>query len=118
MTLSKKTTKRPWGFFKILSSSKKFKIKLIKVNPNSKLSYQSHKFRSEHWVILEGNAQIIINGKKHIRKKNQNIFIARNSKHRIINLSKKNNLFFIEVQTGTSFSEKDIIRYEDIYGRI
>ena len=50
-------------------------------------------------------------------KKNESTFIPVGKKHRLENKGKKP-LIIIEVQTGTYFGEDDIIRYEDVYGRI
>ena len=107
---------RPWGWFEILNSSEFFKVKKILVNPNASLSLQSHKFRSEHWVVVEGVADITINKKIKVLNKGESVFIPVGSKHRLCN-SKNKNLVIIEIQTGTYFGEDDIIRYEDKYGR-
>ena len=112
-----KLIKRPWGNFTVLARTKDFLIKKIVVNPQGVLSYQSHEFRSEHWVIIEGKATIVIDNKNHYKYKNENIFISKKSKHRVLNESKKKKLVLIEVQTGTKFLESDIKRYSDIYGR-
>ena len=49
-----KIVKRPWGTYVVLAKSKDFLLKKIKIKPEGVLSYQSHNFRSEHWVIIEG----------------------------------------------------------------
>jgi len=107
---------RPWGWFEILNSSEFFKVKKILVNPNSSLSLQSHKFRSEHWVVVEGIAEVTIDQKIKLLSKGESIFIPVGSKHRLNN-KKNKSLIIIEIQTGTYFGEDDIIRYEDKYGR-
>ena len=112
-----KSIKRPWGSFVVLSKSKNFLIKKIVVNPEGVLSYQSHNFRSEHWIIIEGRATVIINNRTFYRSENENIFIPRKAKHRLLNESSRKRLVLIEVQTGTKFLESDIKRYSDIYGR-
>ena len=113
----KKLVIRPWGNYTVLAKSKDFLLKKIVVNPQGVLSYQSHEFRSEHWVIIEGKATIVIDNKTHYKNKNENIFISKKAKHRVLNESKNNKLVLIEVQTGTKFLETDIKRYSDIYGR-
>ena len=112
-----KSIKRPWGYYVVLSKSKNFLIKKIVVNPEGVLSYQSHNFRSEHWIIIEGKATVIINNRTYYRSENENIFIPKKSKHRVLNESSKKKLIFIEVQKGSKFLESDIKRYSDIYGR-
>lgn len=107
---------RPWGQFEILKEQDYYKSKVIKVNPGQKLSYQSHQHRSEHWVIVKGQATVVLDDKNHDLVQGQHIFIPAGSKHRIINNSKQT-VEFIEVQVGVSFEETDIVRYQDDYGR-
>ncbi len=110
------TVHRPWGKYEIILDEKNNKIKKITVKPKSELSYQSHKFRNEHWIVLNGTATVKKNGNVYKIRKNESTFIAKGEKHRLINDEEKD-LEIIEVQTGTKISEEDIIRYEDTYGR-
>ncbi len=110
------TVYRPWGKYEIILQEKTTKIKKITVKPKSELSYQSHKYRNEHWIVLKGTATIKKNGSSFKTKKNESTYIAKGDKHKLIN-NENSNLEIIEVQTGAKVSEKDIIRYEDIYGR-
>ena len=112
-----KLVKRPWGSYNVLAKSKDFLLKKITILPEGVLSYQSHNYRSEHWVIIEGKATVIINNRTYYKSENENIFIPKKSKHRVLNESAKKKLIIIEVQTGTKFLESDIKRYSDIYGR-
>ena len=82
----------------------------------ARLSLQSHKFRSEHWVVVEGVATVELNGKVSKIKVNHSTYINIGDKHRLSNFT-KNNLTIIEVQIGTYLGEDDIIRYDDIYKR-
>ena len=107
---------RPWGKFDLILNEKNSKIKKITVKPKSELSYQSHKYRNEHWIVLKGIATIKKNGKTFKIKKDESTYIAKGDKHRLIN-NENIDLEIIEVQTGVKVSEKDIIRYDDIYGR-
>ena len=91
-------------------------IKIIKINSNQAISLQYHKFREEHWVILKGRGTVQIDKKERRIKKGDYINIKRNEIHRIHNIGKQI-LSLIEVQLGTSTSEKDIVRIEDLYGR-
>ena len=110
------TAYRPWGKYEIVFQEKNTKIKKITVKPKSELSYQSHKYRNEHWIVLKGVATIKKNNSSFKIKKNESTYIAKGDKHKLIN-NENINLEIIEVQTGTKVSEEDIIRYEDIYGR-
>ena len=107
---------RPWGWFEVLSSSQFYKVKKIFVNPKASLSLQSHKFRSEHWIVVEGIAKVTIDKKVKTLKKGESTFIPVGDIHRLGNPG-TNDLVIIEIQTGTYFGEDDIVRYEDNYGR-
>lgn len=107
---------RPWGKFEVLRDENYFKSKIILVEAGQKISYQSHSKRSEHWIIVKGEAIVILDDKEHLVKQGEHIFIPKGSKHRIINRT-NNPVEFIEVQVGTYFGEDDIVRYQDDYGR-
>lgn len=107
---------RPWGWFEVLEKSKNFQVKQINVKPGASLSLQSHKHRSEHWILVEGTAEVTINQESKIVSKNESVFIPFNAKHRLKNIGTKR-LILIEVQIGTYFGEDDIVRYEDMYNR-
>jgi mannose-6-phosphate isomerase-like protein (cupin superfamily) len=117
--------KRPWGGFEILSSfplasnnnKENITIKKITVNPGKRLSYQAHQKRSEHWFIIKGTAQITLNDTEHDIKIGESFNIPIRAKHRIKNASQAEPLIFIEISTG-DFSEADVTRYEDDYGRV
>ena len=111
------TVKRPWGYFTNLLEGNGFLTKVIHVNPNQKLSVQSHKHRSEHWVVLEGEATVLLDKKFFVLKAGESIDIEVNQIHSLQNLS-SNDLKVLEVQRGELLSEEDIIRYEDMYGRV
>ena len=100
-----------------MSHEKNSKIKRIVVKPQAELSYQSHKHRNEHWIVLEGTASIKKNGKEFTISKNESTYIKSGDKHKLMNKG-KTDLVIIEVQTGKKLSEDDIIRYDDIYGRV
>ena len=100
-----------------MSHEKNSKIKRIVVKPQAELSYQSHKHRNEHWIVLEGPASIKKNGKEFTLSKNESTYIKSGDKHKLMNKG-KTDLVIIEVQTGKKLSEDDIIRYDDIYGRV
>lgn len=110
---------RPWGYFEVLDDStfNYHKVKRIVIYPNSKLSLQSHKKRSEHWVVIYGNINVHIDGNIYQATKNSSFFIPINSIHRIENTG-NTNAIVIETQIGDYLEEDDIIRYEDDYGRV
>lgn len=111
-----KTVYRPWGSFTILEEGPHFKIKRIEVKPYSSLSLQLHHHRSEHWVVLKGEAHIVNGEQTMTIKRDQSTFIPAGHKHRLSNAI-DTPLVIIEVQTGKYIGEDDIVRFEDNYGR-
>jgi len=109
---------RPWGWYiNVKEETGTFKIKHICVYPGKRLSLQSHFRRSEHWVIVKGNALVQV-GKDHINlHANQSVFIPKEVLHRIENIG-EDNVEFIETQIGHYLEEDDIVRYEDDFGRL
>lgn len=112
-----KTVYRPWGFYTVLAQGQGFMTKIIHVNPAQKLSVQSHNFRSEHWVVLSGTAKVVLEGKELILSPGHSIDIPLKAIHSLQNPYKED-LEIIEVQKGDPLIEEDIIRYEDMYGRV
>ena len=113
----KSIVNKPWGSYQIIDQGENFVVKKIAVKPNCKLSLQSHKNRSEHWVIVEGMAEVTINDVITTLEPNQSAYIPANTKHRLANNYDKN-LILIEVWYGENLDEEDITRYEDIYNRV
>ncbi|MFV9875381.1 MAG: mannose-1-phosphate guanylyltransferase/mannose-6-phosphate isomerase [Rickettsiales endosymbiont of Dermacentor nuttalli] len=113
-----KTVHKPWGTYTILEETNTFKIKRIEVNQNASLSLQIHKYRSEHWVIISGQAKIINGDQEIILNTNESTYIPAGAKHRLSNMSSQEKLIIIEIQTGSYLGEDDIVRFDDIYGRI
>jgi mannose-1-phosphate guanylyltransferase / mannose-6-phosphate isomerase len=110
---------RPWGWYiNVKEEKNQFKIKHICVFPKKRLSLQSHNRRSEHWVMVKGKAKVQVGKDFLILHKNQNVFIPKETLHRIENLDESENVEFVETQIGDYLEEDDIIRYEDDYGRI
>lgn len=108
---------RPWGTYTVLEDEPRFKVKKIVVKPQGKLSLQTHKNRSEHWVVVKGVADIINENKKIQLQENQSTYIEKGHKHQIINAGDVP-LEIIEIQSGDYLGEDDIVRYDDHYGRI
>ena len=112
-----KIVKKPWGNYQIIEKAQNYIVKKISVIPNSKLSLQSHEFRSEHWIVAQGIAHITLWDKNLILKENEHVFIPNKIKHRLSN-NNHLDLIIIEVWYGKILQEDDITRYEDIYNRI
>lgn len=108
---------RPWGWFENLSNGSGYQVKKIFVKPNAALSLQSHKYRSEYWVVVQGNAKVTVDSQIKYLSEGQSIYVPIGSIHRLENIGKVP-MLLIEVQIGTYLEEDDIIRYEDLYKRL
>jgi mannose-1-phosphate guanylyltransferase/mannose-6-phosphate isomerase len=110
------TTIRPWGTYRILEESSRFKIKSIVVNAGAVLSLQRHVHRNEHWVVISGTAQVTIGEKTFSVHEGESTFVPKTTLHRLGNPGNVP-LEIIEVQNGEYVGEDDIERVEDVYGR-
>ena len=108
---------RPWGRYVNLFKGKGFLVKELYVKSKSSISLQKHHYRSEHWLVTQGKPLITINKKKFIKKLSDSVFIPQGAIHRIENHYKKP-VKILEIQTGAILKETDIVRYQDIYGRV
>ena len=107
---------RPWGWYETLCLGGRFQVKRIMVKPGGVLSLQSHMHRSEHWVVVEGTAEITIGEQTRLVSENESVYIPLGIKHRMANPGRLP-MYLIEVQTGAYLGEDDIVRYEDVYNR-
>jgi mannose-6-phosphate isomerase-like protein (cupin superfamily) len=113
MDVEKPEIERPWGGFAVLVKTQFFWIKKLFVNKEARFSLQSHKNRSEVWLITRGSICAEIGGEKHIAEKGDILFVPKEKKHRITGIEEA---CIMEFAYGIVF-ENDIIRYEDDYGR-
>ncbi len=117
-----KPVKKPWGKYLVLTEGKEFKVKLLEVKPGKSLSLQKHKFRDEHWIVVEGRAKVIKRhrGSKHHRElnslhllsPNQDVIVPATWLHKLSNPGDKP-LKVIEVQYGSYLGEDDIERVKE-----
>ena len=102
---------RLWGKLETLTSEDQLRINRIVIKPFERISLQIHKYRAEHWIVLEGYAKITIDEDECTLSPGQSAFVQANKRHSIEN-STSNPLIIIEVQTGKYVGEDDITRYE------
>lgn len=115
--LQHRTVYRPWGNFTSLETGEGYQVKRLTVKPGQRLSLQSHRHRSEYWVVVRGKALITVGEAELLRQKGESAFIPPGAKHRLENPGEEL-LEVIEVQNGSYLGEDDIVRYEDDFGRV
>ncbi len=111
-----KVVYRPWGSYETICLSERFQVKKIVVNPGQKLSLQMHHHRAEHWIVVQGTAEVTCEDKVFALCEDQSTYIPLGHKHRLENPGKIP-LELIEVQSGSYLGEDDIVRFDDVYGR-
>lgn len=112
-----RTVHRPWGSYTVLEEGPRFKIKRIEVRPGASLSLQMHHHRSEHWIVVSGMAKVINGDSEMFVGTNESTYVPAGRKHRLENPGLLT-LVMIEVQSGEYMGEDDIVRLQDVYGRV
>lgn len=107
---------RPWGWYDSVAKGQNFQVKHILVAPGKSLSLQLHYHRSEHWIVVKGQAKVVRGEESFILNENQSTFIPLGVKHQLTNTT-NNPLELIEVQSGSYLGEDDIVRFADEHGR-
>jgi mannose-1-phosphate guanylyltransferase/mannose-6-phosphate isomerase len=107
---------RPWGYYQDVDLAARYRVKRIVVKAGRTLSLQKHFHRSEHWVVVQGTAEVTVNNDVQTVHENESIYIPIGSIHRLGNPGKIP-LELIEVQVGSYLGEDDIVRLDDVYGR-
>jgi len=108
---------RPWGKYDSIDNGERYQAKRITVKPGAKLSVQMHHHRAEHWVVVSGTAKVTNGEKTFILSENESTYIPVGVIHALENPGKVP-LEMIEVQSGSYLGEDDIVRLDDIYGRV
>ncbi len=107
---------RPWGSYEVLEEAAGYKVKRLEVKPGARLSLQRHSRRGEHWVVVEGTADVVCGERQMRLAKGEHLHIPPETNHRLGN-SEDEMLTLIEVQLGDYLGEDDIVRLEDDYKR-
>lgn len=108
---------RPWGVYDSIDNGERYQVKRITVKPGEKLSVQMHHHRAEHWIVVSGTASVTNGDKTYLVTENQSTYIPIGQIHALENPGMIP-LELIEVQSGSYLGEDDIVRFEDIYGRV
>ena len=115
--IKKNTFYRPWGNYKNFFRGENFLLKELTINKKSSISLQKHHYRSEHWTVTSGKPRITLGKKIFFKKVNECIFVPKGSTHRIENIYNEP-VKIVEAQLGSVLKEADIVRYQDVYGRV
>jgi mannose-1-phosphate guanylyltransferase/mannose-6-phosphate isomerase len=111
------TVHRPWGYRRSIDAGERYQVKRVVVQPGEQLSLQRHNHRAEHWVVVQGTAEVQCGEDVRLVHENQSVYIPIGQKHRLGNPGRIP-LHLIEVRSGSYLGEDDILRFEDKYTRI
>ncbi|MGB7922499.1 MAG: phosphomannose isomerase type II C-terminal cupin domain [Pyrinomonadaceae bacterium] len=112
----RESDERPWGRYEVLEENEGYKVKRLEVKPGARLSLQRHSRRAEHWVVVNGTADVVCGDRTLRLHEGEHIHIPPQTNHRLGN-SADRLLTLIEVQLGDYLGEDDIVRLEDDYKR-
>lgn len=115
--LEHRRTYRPWGYAHRLHEGPGFLVNRLTIHPGHKISLQSHQRRAEHWVVVQGEANVTLGTEQRILRVNESLFIPAGTAHRLENAGTAD-LCLVEVQTGDYLGADDVVRIEDHYGRV
>jgi hypothetical protein len=107
---------KPWGSYETIYGDENTQVKIIRITPMQRPSYQYHFKRTETWVVVKGTGTLTLDDKTSLIKKGDVIFVPKEAKHRVQNTGTED-LIFVEVQMGEYFGEDDIVRVSDDYSR-
>jgi mannose-6-phosphate isomerase len=107
---------KPWGRFEQYTHNLPCTVKIITVAPGGILSRQYHKKRDELWVVLDSGARVELNGEVLYPEPEEKLFIPRETIHRLSSVG-EGEVRVLEISFG-EFDEDDIVRLEDVYGRV
>ena len=119
--MSEYYSERSWGTWIVLAMQPGYKVKKLKVNPGFALSKQYHTQRSEYWVVLSGNGELLLDKSRILDynylsnqkiKKGDYIHIPKQVIHKVSNTGTEP-LVIIETQVGEVCDENDIVRLDE-----
>ncbi len=111
------TVERPWGRYTVMDAGPGYQVKQIVVDPGQRLSLQWHQHRAEHWVVVQGTAQVTIGPETRLVQANESVFVPLKTPHRLENPGTEP-VRIIEIQTGSYLGEDDIVRLADDFWRL
>lgn len=100
---------KSWGNFRVIDADDESMTVKIKLNPNQRMNYHSHKRRNEVWTIISGKGRTIVNGTVTPVKAGDVITMQAGCRHTIIADTEIN---LIEIQLGKEISIHDKQKFE------
>jgi len=93
-----------------------YQVKRLKLKPGNRVSLQRHRYRTEHWVVVRGVAEVTCQSDIFHLAESESACIPQGAIHRLHNPG-ETPLEVVETQIGSYLGEDDIERFADDYGR-
>jgi len=107
---------RPWGKYDSIDAGARYQVKRLSIKPGEQLSLQKHHHRAEHWIVVQGTAEVTCGDETLLLSENESFYIPLGMKHSLANPGKIM-LEVVEVRSGSYLEDDDIERFWDKYGR-
>lgn len=98
---------RPWGSYTILENGLGFQIRKLSIKPGCSIDKQAHYHRAEHWIVVQGTAEVQKNNELILLSENHSTFISPGDIHVVKNVTEET-LEIVEIQSGVLINESDI----------
>ena len=98
---------RPWGQFTSLWDGDSFKVREVRVDPGGRLTLQRHDHRDEHWIVVEGEAEVRLGDEVRRVPAGESVRVARGCLHQLRNPGAAL-LRLVEVQFGDRLGDDTV----------
>ena len=95
----------------VLAEGRRFRVRALTLAPGQATSLQSHLHRSEHWVVVEGTAEITLGIRTRLVQEGDAVHIPLGQRHRLENPGRLPALL-IAVETGGYLGEDDLLQHD------
>jgi mannose-1-phosphate guanylyltransferase/mannose-6-phosphate isomerase len=100
---------RPWGWHKTLNAGPGFNVKRITLHPGGRVSLRRHRHTAQHWVVVDGVAEVTLEGAAHRIEPSESISIPAGAAHALATAENRE-LTLIEVQAGPNAGRDEFER--------
>jgi mannose-6-phosphate isomerase len=94
-----------------LAEGHRFRVRALRLAPGEATSLQSHIHRSEHWVVVEGTAEITVGVRSRLVGEGEAAHIPLGKPHRLENPGLLPAVL-IAVDSGSYLADDDVIQYD------
>ncbi|MBN8632139.1 MAG: phosphomannose isomerase type II C-terminal cupin domain [Rhodobacterales bacterium] len=94
----------------LLAEGARFRVRCLRLQPGEGIVLHSHLHRAEHWVVVEGTAEVAIDLRARLVGEGEAVHIPLGQPHRMANPGRLP-VTLIAVETGCYLGEDDVVRH-------